>query len=147
MGALEWLKLQIARYGPTGSVRASGLSLASLSEVGTDCYVGHAVTVTPHGGTSNGRTLLRMGDRVAVGPNVTFVCASNPESSSLSERYGGVESISIGDDVWIGADATILGGVEIGAESIVGAGAVVTDDVAARTVVGGVPARKLTDVA
>lgn len=51
--------------------------------------------------------------------------------------------IHIGDDVWIGARATILKGVTIGDGAVVAAGAVVTSDVPAGTLVGGVPARVL----
>ncbi len=53
--------------------------------------------------------------------------------------------ITIGDDVWIGANAVITDGVHIGAHAIVGAGAVVTHDVPDYAVVGGVPARRLRD--
>ena len=49
--------------------------------------------------------------------------------------------IHIGKCVWIGANATITGGVTIGDNSIVAAGAVVTKDVPANVVVGGVPAK------
>ena len=51
--------------------------------------------------------------------------------------------ISIGDDVWLGARAVVLPGVTIGSGAVVGAGAVVREDVAAGTVVAGVPARVL----
>jgi acetyltransferase-like isoleucine patch superfamily enzyme len=53
----------------------------------------------------------------------------------------GVAPVVIGDDVWIGASAIILKGVTIGHRAIVGAGAVVTRDVAPDTVVAGNPAR------
>lgn len=49
--------------------------------------------------------------------------------------------VKIGNDVWIGANAVILSGVTIGDGAIVGAGAVVTKDVSAYSVVGGVPAK------
>lgn len=51
------------------------------------------------------------------------------------------ESVSVGDRVFIGANAVITMGVSIGDEAIIGAGSVVTKDVAARTVVAGTPAR------
>ena len=49
--------------------------------------------------------------------------------------------IRIGKGVWIGANATVLAGVTIGDHAVVAAGAVVTKDVPARAIVGGVPAR------
>lgn len=51
--------------------------------------------------------------------------------------------ITIGDHVWIGSNATILPGVSLGDWAVVAAGAVVTQDVLPRTVVGGVPAKVL----
>lgn len=53
--------------------------------------------------------------------------------------------ITIGDDVWIGANAVVLDGVTIGAHSVIGAGAVVTRDVDEYSVMVGNPARRLYD--
>lgn len=61
-------------------------------------------------------------------------------SNSMYEEFA---SIKIGNDVWVGARAIILDGVTIGDGVIVGAGAVVTKDIPAYAVVGGVPARVL----
>ncbi|HEY0141297.1 MAG TPA: acyltransferase [Thermoanaerobaculia bacterium] len=57
-----------------------------------------------------------------------------------------VAPVVIEDDVWIGTKASILKGVRIGRGAVVAAGAVVTDDVAPCTLVGGVPAKKLRDL-
>jgi acetyltransferase-like isoleucine patch superfamily enzyme len=51
------------------------------------------------------------------------------------------ERVVIGDDVWVGGNATILPGVTIGDGAVVAAGAVVTRDVPAHSVVAGVPAK------
>lgn len=146
MGKIEWTKLQIVKHGPTSRIRLCALASTKLAEVGDDCYIGSGTTITPLGGDSRGKVLLQIGDRVAMGPNVTLAISSRPEQSILSRLYGCMEEIVVGDDVWIGADATILGGVELGPASIVAAGAVVTEDVPSRTVVGGVPAVKIDDV-
>ena len=54
-------------------------------------------------------------------------------------------AITVGDDVWIGYQATILSGVTIGQGAIVAAGSVVTKDVAPYSIVGGNPARHIKD--
>ena len=54
--------------------------------------------------------------------------------------------IHIGNRVWIGAHATILAGVTVGENSIIAAGAVVTKDVPANTIVGGVPAKIIKEI-
>jgi acetyltransferase-like isoleucine patch superfamily enzyme len=51
------------------------------------------------------------------------------------------QPVKIGNDVWIGANAIIMGGITIGDGSVIGAGAVVTKDVEPYTIVGGVPAK------
>ena len=62
-------------------------------------------------------------------------------SRTIREQGHSAASIVVGDDVWIGAHAAILAGVTIGNGAVVGAGAVVTHDVAPYTVVAGIPAR------
>jgi acetyltransferase-like isoleucine patch superfamily enzyme len=51
------------------------------------------------------------------------------------------KSIEIGDDVWIGANVVVLGGVRIGRGAVIGAGAVVTRDIPEFAIAVGVPAR------
>lgn len=59
----------------------------------------------------------------------------------IDEQGISTKQIVIDDDVWVGANATILQGVHIGRHSVVAAGAVVTRDVPEYSVVGGVPAK------
>lgn len=89
---------------------------------------------------------VRFGERVAVATGVTIVASSNPNNSKLQElpyvreHLIRLDVISIGDDAWLGTGAIILG-ANVGEGAVVGAGAVVTEDVAPFTVVAGVPAR------
>lgn len=109
----------------------------------------------------NGGTMFVLADRITIGDNVwiSFDClildhdghASDPSirRQDLPDFFGGRPKdwsvvkrspISIEDDVWIGARAIILKGVTVGQASIVAAGAVVTKDVPAYSIVGGNPA-------
>ena len=83
-----------------------------------------------------------IGDRVNLGPFVRLITDAH-EIGPASRRAGAVryDPITIGAGTWIGAAATVLGGVSIGAGAVVAAGAVVVSDVPANTVVAGVPAR------
>jgi maltose O-acetyltransferase len=87
---------------------------------------------------------VAIGDRVLFGPYVQLLAVSHPLDAE--ERAGGLEyaqRIELGDDVWLGGGAIVLGNVTIGARSIVGAGSVVTRNVPPDTVVAGNPARVL----
>jgi acetyltransferase-like isoleucine patch superfamily enzyme len=63
---------------------------------------------------------------------------------SLRDSIHTAQPIVLGEQVWVGRGATILGGVTIGDYATIGANAVVTHSVAAHAVVGGVPARPLS---
>ncbi|MFJ8808789.1 DapH/DapD/GlmU-related protein [Streptomyces sp. NPDC102490] len=83
---------------------------------------------------------IEIADDVMLGPNVSLITSGHPLDPA--QRRTGVTSapIRIGRNVWIGASAVILQGVTIGDDAVVAAGAVVTRDVPALTVVAGVPA-------
>lgn len=84
-------------------------------------------------------------DGALIGHNVVMATVNHLEDPQ--ERASMVlASIKIGKNVWIGSNSTILSGVNIGDGAIVAAGAVVTMDVPADTVVGGVPAKVLRKV-
>ena len=83
-----------------------------------------------------------IGDDVLVGHNCMIATINHLEDP---DRRGDMVTapVRIGNQVWIGANVTLLPGVTIGDGAILAAGAVVTKDVPARTVAGGVPARVL----
>ncbi len=89
---------------------------------------------------------IYFGDNVLVGHQVVFATLNHMEAP---EKRGSMipKAIHIGNNVWIGSHATILGGVTIGENCIIAAGAVVTKDVPANTVVAGVPAKVLREIA
>lgn len=89
---------------------------------------------------------VAIGSDVLVGPNVVMRASDHRFSRRDTPiRLQGHEpgEIVVGDDVWIGANATLVAGAHIGAGAIVAAGAVVTGDVEPYTIVGGVPAREI----
>ena len=86
-----------------------------------------------------------IGKGCLIGPQVVFATLNHGfEPSDRQSLYH--KPIHLGQNVWIGAHATILQGVAIGDNAIVAAGAVVTKDVAANTIVGGVPAKLIKEL-
>ncbi|TWU55222.1 putative acetyltransferase [Rubripirellula reticaptiva] len=90
------------------------------------------------------------GGGVEIGNNVMI--GTHSSITSITHDYRSVKPMTetivsspvrIGNDVWIGSNVTVLPGVTINDGAVIGAGAVVTHDVLARTIVVGVPARKL----
>lgn len=135
----------LVRIAPTSGLRRKALERIIFVEVGDSVYVGPSITITPLGGETPTEKLLTLGNRSTISPNVSFLCSMHPEGADVPGDYGSRNPIRVENDVWVGADATILGGVTLGERSIIGAGAVVTKDVPPNTVVGGVPASVIKD--
>ena len=83
---------------------------------------------------------IRIGDGALIGHQVVIATLNHDLDP---EQRGSMKAapVTIDKNVWIGSHATVLAGVTIGEGAVVAAGAVVTKDVAPRTVVGGVPAK------
>ena len=84
-------------------------------------------------------------DRALIGHNVV-IATLNHDMDPAKRADLHPAPVHIGADAWIGSNATILPGVTIGPGAVVAAGAVVTKDVAANTVVGGVPAKVIREL-
>jgi acetyltransferase-like isoleucine patch superfamily enzyme len=101
--------------------------------IGKNVFVNHACTFMDRGG-------ITLEDEVLIGPKVNLITTNHP-LDPFKRRSTISLPIVIKKRAWIGVGATILAGVTIGENSVVAAGAVVTKDVPANTIVGGVPAK------
>jgi acetyltransferase-like isoleucine patch superfamily enzyme len=90
-----------------------------------------------------GHGSVEIGEDTQIGPGVLMTTTDHDYFDNLETRY---KSIIIGDRVWIGANVTILPGVTIGDNAIIGAGAVVTKNVPAYAVAVGVPAKVVKNI-
>ena len=88
---------------------------------------------------------IHMGKYIMMGPNVKMYsrnhCSKDINKPMCFQGYASDRPIYIGDDVWIGESAIILSGVHIGNGCIIGAGAVVRDNIPEYAVVAGNPAK------
>ncbi|WP_044011301.1 DapH/DapD/GlmU-related protein [Paucilactobacillus wasatchensis] len=83
---------------------------------------------------------IYIGDHALIGPNVT-IASVNHRIEPEDRRNLDLQPVYIHDNAWLSANVTVTPGVSIGENAIVGAGAVVTHNVPANTIVAGVPAR------
>lgn len=117
-------------------------------KVGKDCFINYNCTfldVAP----------IILGDSVWIGANVTLATPNHPflKEERLCASYpDGIHNlefanqITIEDGCWICSSVTICGGVTIGKNSIIAAGAVVTKDIPANCIAGGVPAKVIRNI-
>lgn len=106
--------------------------------LGKDVFINTGCTFMDRGG-------IEIGDGAFIGPDVKLITINhdiNPQKRYITY----CKPIKIHKNVWIGAGAVILPGVTIGEGSIIGAGAVVTKDVEAMTIVGGIPAKAIKKI-
>lgn len=101
--------------------------------VGRAVFIGHQCAFTGH-------AAIKIADGAMIAHKVNLITAGHPVEPGRRKAFITAEPITIEANVWIGAAATVLPGVTIGADSVVAAGAVVTHDVAPATLVAGVPA-------
>lgn len=110
--------------------------------IGRDSLIGELNVLRGQGG-------ITIGDRVYTAPLVQLLAVNHvydDPARPMVEQGITAAGIVVEDDVWIGAGAIVTDGVTIGRGAVVAAGAVVTADVPAHTVVGGIPARVLKTI-
>ena len=88
-----------------------------------------------------------IGSHTMIGPNVTLVATGHPVRPDL--RYQGAQyslPVHIGENVWIGANVTVLPGGTIGDNAVIGANSLVTKDIPANTVAYGSPCKVIREI-
>ena len=114
-----------------------------VTDYGCYCRIGHDTFINHNAYLMDGGGIT-IGQHCFIGPNCGMYTAVHPLIAE--ERNAGLEKalpIVIGDNCWIGADVTILPGVTIGSNTVIGAKSVVTKDIPDRVVALGNPCRVL----
>lgn len=109
-------------------------------EIGENFYTNHNCVIL------DGAKVV-FGGNVFIAPNCVFSTAGHP--LDVEQRNQGLEyayPITVGDNVWIGASVTVLPGVKIGSNSVIGAGSVVNRDIPEGVVAVGNPCRVLRNI-
>ncbi len=109
-------------------------------EVGENFYTNHNCVILDG-------AKVTFGDNVFIAPNCIFSTAGHPLDTE--QRNQGLEyayPISVGDNVWFGASVTVLPGVTIGSNTVIGAGSVVNRDIPSGVVAVGSPCRVLRKI-
>lgn len=119
--------------------------IGAFVEIQRGAVIGRRCKISSHTFICEG---VHIGDDVFVGHGVMFIndkwpAATTPEGKQIADEWT-LEETWIADRVSIGSNATILCGVRIGKQALIGAGAVVTDNVSPGVVVAGVPARPIS---
>ncbi len=132
----------------SAAVYCEELRMGERSYIAAHAYVtghitlGSDTTINPFSAV---RGRVTIGDGVRIGAHTSLLAFNHgtaPGEPIFRQRHTSL-GITVGDDVWIGSNVTVLDGVTIGPHSIIGAGAVVTKDVPANTIAAGNPARVL----
>ncbi len=116
------------------------------------CDYGSHITIGPRTFVNYDCVLLdvapiRIGAACQLAPRVQLLTATHPiDPEPRRIGWESAEPIAVGDNVWLGGGAIVCPGVTIGADTVVGAGAVVTRDLPAGVVAAGVPARVLREI-
>ena len=108
------------------------------TRIGNNVFVNHGCSFLDLGG-------ITIEDDVLIGPQVKLVTENHPVDPANRKSLD-LKSIVVKKNAWIGAGSVILPGVTIGENSIVAAGAVVTQDVPSNTIVGGIPAKHIKHI-
>ena len=107
----------------------------------------HGLTVINYNCVILDTSPVHIGENAFIAPGVCIACSGH--SKDAAQRAVGIGTsapVTIGRDVWIGANSTVCGGVSIGDGTIIGAGSVVTKEIPSGVIAAGNPCRVLRKV-
>ncbi|MCW8333433.1 sugar O-acetyltransferase [Vibrio paucivorans] len=145
---------------PSEGDKRNELMQKLFAEVGENCYIEPPLQanwgINTHLGnnvyanfnlTLVDDTDIYIGDSVMIGPNVTIATAGHPIDPELRRKVAQFNiPVTIGNNVWIGANSVVLPGITIGENTVIGAGSIVTKDIPANVVAVGNPCRVLREI-
>lgn len=118
-------------------------------KMGEGTYANLGMKVVPN----NNEICVYIGRNTSIAPNVTFICLSSAnngkeinELNYVHEKLTKSGDIIVSDEVWIGANVTILPSVKVGKCSVIGAGSLVIDNIEPYSIYAGIPAKKIRDL-
>jgi acetyltransferase-like isoleucine patch superfamily enzyme len=117
----------VTEIGPRGSLN-----------IGAHTHIQRGCQITAY------ESAIEIGNRVQIAPYCAFYSYDHGMDREIPMSHQPLRSkgpIQVGDDAWLGVGVIVLSGVRIGKGAVVGAGAVVTDDIPESAIVAGVPAR------
>ncbi|MEQ6900009.1 sugar O-acetyltransferase [Nocardioides sp. YIM 152588] len=156
----QQLTHRINTCDPTDRTTVRALFAELLGEYGADaeirppfhCDYGHQIRFGARSFANFGLVVLdvarvAVGEDVQIGPRVQLLTATHPlEPGPRRDKWESAEPITVGDNVWLGGGVIVCPGVSIGADTVVGAGSVVTRDLPAGVIAVGSPARVVREL-
>lgn len=125
-------------------LRSVNVPVELATEEGAELLIGEDVRLN-YGVSVGVRGRVVIGDRARLGPYAMVIDSAYHDVHDRNVRPA-PQPITLAPDVWVGAKASVMPGVNVGRASIVGTAAVVTRDVPPFTIVAGVPAKKVGEV-
>lgn len=109
-------------------------------EIGKNFYANHNLVILDG-------NKVKFGDNVFVAPNCAFYTAGHPlDYKERNKELEYAKPIKVGNNVWIGGNVTVLPGVSIGDNVVIGAGSVVTKDISSNVIAVGNPCRVIKEI-